>query len=311
MAQSFYELLGVDRRVDVRAIRAAYQTRLADLVRRLRAVRKQGADASILEGQERALREAMDVLSDDHRRRRYDVFLRASGDTIPARAEELWEMARTSEPEPIAVAAVVALRALTDLPVGDPFPEQRATRDRQAPPAAVGPALPPVVMPLPAAPMDLTDPHFSELRRTEPGLSSAPLLRPVDIDLPLPIPVDVEDSDELELDWDIPPDPAPRAVVVPSRPTSLDPVDRLVDQFGNDGRFLHGVRELRGLSLQDVADRTRINQRYLEAIEKNAFDQLPAGTFVRGYIKQVALVLELSDRGVVDGYMALFNHHRG
>ena len=68
MSQGFYEILGVDGVADSESIAKAYHSRLAELVRRLRAARKQGADVSILEGQERTLREAMQVLSDPVRR---------------------------------------------------------------------------------------------------------------------------------------------------------------------------------------------------------------------------------------------------
>ena len=62
MAQGFYKILGVDQQASSAAIQAAFQDQLAELVRRLRAARRQGADVTILEGQERALQEAMSVL---------------------------------------------------------------------------------------------------------------------------------------------------------------------------------------------------------------------------------------------------------
>ncbi|MDQ5951623.1 MAG: cytoskeleton protein RodZ [Patescibacteria group bacterium] len=39
------------------------------------------------------------------------------------------------------------------------------------------------------------------------------------------------------------------------------------------------------ISLPDLSKRTRIRQEYLEALEKNQFDKLPAATFVKGYVK--------------------------
>ena len=70
MAQGFYEILGVDQQASSAAIQAAFQDQLAELVRRLRAARRQGADVTILEGQERALQEAMSELIDPNRRQR-------------------------------------------------------------------------------------------------------------------------------------------------------------------------------------------------------------------------------------------------
>ena len=52
--------------------------------------------------------------------------------------------------------------------------------------------------------------------------------------------------------------------------------------------------------------------RYLKAIEENAYDSLPASTFVRGYIREFARVLTLpAPDAAVDGFMSLFSHHRG
>ena len=49
MSQGFYEMLGVSRDATPEAIRSAFQGRLAALVRRLKAARKQGADVTLLD----------------------------------------------------------------------------------------------------------------------------------------------------------------------------------------------------------------------------------------------------------------------
>ncbi|CAN0461371.1 unnamed protein product, partial [Ectocarpus fasciculatus] len=123
MSQGFYEMLGVARGASADQIRQAFQARLAALVRRLKAARKQGADVSLLESQERALREAMEILSDPARRRRYDAFRDIlDTETPPTDASELWEQCRGSLMDPATVAALNVVRALTELPVGDPIP---------------------------------------------------------------------------------------------------------------------------------------------------------------------------------------------
>jgi hypothetical protein len=151
MSQGFYEMLGVEADAPPEKIRAAYQRRLAELVRRLRAARKQGADVSILEAQERELREAIDVLGDQARRRRYDAFRRAVEGELPTDAEGLWDQARWSLVDPIAPLAVAVLRALTDLPVGDPLPDPTLKAVRApAPPPVAAPVVP---LPAPRAPV--------------------------------------------------------------------------------------------------------------------------------------------------------------
>ncbi len=54
------------------------------------------------------------------------------------------------------------------------------------------------------------------------------------------------------------------------------------------GEFLRRERELRHISLDDVAERTKISRRYLEAIEEEQFDRLPGETFIRGFIRSYA-----------------------
>lgn len=51
------------------------------------------------------------------------------------------------------------------------------------------------------------------------------------------------------------------------------------------GEILRDEREFHRLSIEALAKRTRIRQEYLEALEGNQFDQLPAAAFVKGYIK--------------------------
>jgi transcriptional regulator with XRE-family HTH domain len=54
------------------------------------------------------------------------------------------------------------------------------------------------------------------------------------------------------------------------------------------GEFLRRERELRMISLDDVAERTKISRRYLEAIEEGQYDRLPGEPFIRGFIRSYA-----------------------
>jgi len=295
MSTGFYEILGVNGTSNGEDIASAYHVRLAELVRRLRAARKQGADVSILEGQERTLREAMQVLSDPVRRQRYDVYLRACSEGMPENAEALWDMARTSLVDPVAVAAVDVLRSTTTLDVGNPFPDAPKPRKWVARPVISKvemPAPPPAPTPAPAAPPtkqaapSAPDPDLEPTEQMPPSSSPS--------DAPLPV-----SADDLQ--------PA----AVPEPPLSLDDIPAIMERYGPDGRFIHAVRELRGMQLEDLAQETRISLRYLHAIESNDFDSLPAATFVRGYVKEIAQALDISDVDLIEGYMGLFTHHRG
>ncbi|GIK84098.1 MAG: hypothetical protein BroJett025_07200 [Patescibacteria group bacterium] len=56
------------------------------------------------------------------------------------------------------------------------------------------------------------------------------------------------------------------------------------------GETLKDERMKHRLRLEDLSKKTRIRVMYLEALEENRFDELPATTFVKGYIKTYAHV---------------------
>jgi len=64
------------------------------------------------------------------------------------------------------------------------------------------------------------------------------------------------------------------------------------------GDKLRLAREAAGLSLADVATRTRITQRHLEAIEKSDFSELPGRTYVTGFARAYARAIDLPEAEV-------------
>jgi len=59
------------------------------------------------------------------------------------------------------------------------------------------------------------------------------------------------------------------------------------------GDELRAAREARGLSLVDIAERTRIPQRHLSAIETSDYANLPAATYSAGFVRTYARLLGL------------------
>ncbi len=51
------------------------------------------------------------------------------------------------------------------------------------------------------------------------------------------------------------------------------------------GELLREEREAHRLPLEQLSKRTRIRLEYLQALERNEFEQLPAATFVKGFIR--------------------------
>jgi cytoskeletal protein RodZ len=58
---------------------------------------------------------------------------------------------------------------------------------------------------------------------------------------------------------------------------------------------LTAIRERKGISLEQIARSTKISARYLEAIERSEFEQLPGGVFRTSYIRQYARAIDYDE----------------
>lgn len=68
------------------------------------------------------------------------------------------------------------------------------------------------------------------------------------------------------------------------------------------GDKLKSAREAKGLSIEDIEKATKIQSRYLTAIEKNEFDKLPGDFYVRAFIRQYAQVVGLDGKELLSEY---------
>ena len=68
------------------------------------------------------------------------------------------------------------------------------------------------------------------------------------------------------------------------------------------GSLLREAREARGLSLADAHEGTRINTRYLEALENGEYDLLPTQVHTKGYLRNYARFLELDPEPLLTRY---------
>jgi len=71
------------------------------------------------------------------------------------------------------------------------------------------------------------------------------------------------------------------------------------------GSDLRQIRERRGIPLQEIASKTRINITYLEFLEKNQFRSLPPAVYLRSYVLQYARLLDLDPGRVADRILFL------
>jgi cytoskeleton protein RodZ len=71
---------------------------------------------------------------------------------------------------------------------------------------------------------------------------------------------------------------------------------------GTFGESLKREREMRGVTLEEIALATRIATRFLRAIENEDWDQLPGGVFNRGFVRAMARYLGLDEENTVAEY---------
>ena len=91
-----------------------------------------------------------------------------------------------------------------------------------------------------------------------------------------------------------------------ARPAGRQPPwDKGEPGTGSFGSWLRRQREMREISLRDIADRTKISLRYLEAMEDDRFDLLPAPIFAKGFLREYARYVGLSPDEVVNHWLSV------
>jgi len=73
-------------------------------------------------------------------------------------------------------------------------------------------------------------------------------------------------------------------------------------ELASFGEELRREREIRGISLKEIADATKISKRFLDALERNDHNTLPAPVFTRGFVREYARYVGLSAEDMVNRY---------
>lgn len=68
------------------------------------------------------------------------------------------------------------------------------------------------------------------------------------------------------------------------------------------GTLLREAREARAVTLAEAQEATKINSRYLEALEDGRYNVLPSDVHVRGYLRNYARYLRLDPKPLLDRY---------
>lgn len=77
--------------------------------------------------------------------------------------------------------------------------------------------------------------------------------------------------------------------------------------MGAFGDRLRREREMRGITLDEITESTKISRRHLEALEGEHFDQLPGGVFNKGFVRAYARFLGIDGDQAVADYSAASN----
>ncbi len=176
-----------------------------------------------------------------------------------------------------------------------PLPEAEPTTDQPRP---ISPGLPvvaqssPPVEPGAAATAGPPQTPLAGLAPAPPA-ASAPSTAPAPAPIPLTVPAA---PGPIALTRTVAPILLDREVVAPGELT-------VPDGSAWTGEMLRRVRESRGITVQQMAERTRITRHHLENIEQDRFTALPAPVYLRGIIVSLARELRLDGQKVARSYL--------
>lgn len=77
--------------------------------------------------------------------------------------------------------------------------------------------------------------------------------------------------------------------------------------MGAFGDRLRREREMRGITLDEITESTKISRRHLEALESEHFSQLPGSVFNKGFVRAYARFLGIDEDQAVADYTAASN----
>lgn len=77
--------------------------------------------------------------------------------------------------------------------------------------------------------------------------------------------------------------------------------------MGAFGDKLRREREMRGITLEEIAESTKISKRCLKALEDEQFELLPGGVFNRGFVRSYARFIGINEEQTVADYVAASN----
>lgn len=291
--QSFYEILEIPRDAPLEEVEKAYQ--------RAKALYAPGSLAiySLVAPEEMALlnrriEEAHRVLLDAGTRAGYDA-------TLP---DASWQR---GAPPPAALppasegagAAIPAAPAGPVTPAADGAAAGAEAPPPEAPAAALGGAPPGQAEPVPVAPAEVA-PIPATPSPVAPSVAAAPEPGATGQAASAPAPAEASQQP-----------PVPGAAPVTAAAMATPPVASAARPGGFSvpegaawtGEMLRQARQGRGLTLHQLAERTKVGRHHLENIEADRYRLLPAPVYLRGILISLAKELRLDPQKVSRSYL--------
>ena len=106
------------------------------------------------------------------------------------------------------------------------------------------------------------------------------------------------------------PEPMPEEEVVEPRSAPAEPFEDLEEGGDFDGARLRRARLRRGLDLEEIAGKTKVNPSYLGFIEEERYGDLPPRVYVRGFVMAYASCLGFDPGAVAASYMRRYDAER-
>ncbi len=161
--------------------------------------------------------------------------------------------------------------------------------------------------PPPRPPRDAPREPLREAAREAPGDGSRAGAREAPREMPREMPREPARDAPREAAGDTPRDVPPERRPPPERhDEAAEKYIQTVSCF--TGQVLKKIRQMRGLSLEDIAERTKIRKTYIEYLEEEQFTFLPAPVYVKGFVIMIAGMLDLPPQRVAEDYMT---HYKG
>lgn len=109
----------------------------------------------------------------------------------------------------------------------------------------------------------------------------------------------------------LPPEPPPSVAAGAPPPPPGAPEIPMPEGALWTGEALRRVREARGITVQQIAERTKVTRHHVENIESERFSALPAPVYLRGILLSIARELRLDGQKVARSYLERFAEAMG